>query len=100
MKILPGVAAVLLIGLGIGTAAAQPPNPYAAVPPPRVEVIPAPPGGRFVWEPGHWHWNGRTYLWAGGRYIRRGPHFHNFVEGHWAWAPRIGRYVWRPAHWQ
>lgn len=94
-----GVVCLLGAG-GIGTAVAQPPPPgYAQVPPPRQEMVPPPPqGGRMIWEPGHWHWDGVRYVWIGGHYIeRRGGHW---VAGRWVWGPREGRWVWRPAHWE
>jgi hypothetical protein len=85
----------------IGPAIAQPPPPsYAPVPPPRYEAVPPPPGARYVWEPGHWHWNGVQYVWIPGRYVIREARYHHWVEGRWVWAPQAGRWVWRPAHWE
>lgn len=99
MKRITVGAAVLLFG--IGSAIAQPPPPtYAPVPPPRVEVVPPAPVGPVIWQPGHWHWDGYRYIWIGGRYVQRRPHYVHYVEGHWRWAPRLGQYVWRPAHWE
>lgn len=94
-------AAALLIGIGLGSARAQPPPPgYAPIPPPRSEIVPPPPRGRVVWQPGHWHWDGFRYVWIAGRYVERRPHFGRYAEGRWVWAPRAGRWVWRPAQWQ
>ncbi len=42
-----------------------------APPAPVVEVIPAPPGGAYVWTPGYWSWNGRAYYWTKGHYVAR-----------------------------
>jgi len=93
--------AVSLVLIGIGSAWAQPPPPrYATVPPPRDEIVPPSRGGRYIWEPGHWHWNGRAYVWIGGRYVPRHPHYAQYVPGRWDWAPGMGRWVWRPAHWE
>lgn len=94
----------LVVGL-ISTGAVQaqpppPPFPYQPVPPPRREPIPPPPGGRFVWEPGHWHWNGRQYIWITGRYVETRPRQPRWVEGQWIWGPRAQRWFWRPAHWE
>ena len=84
----------------ISSANAQPPPPdYAAIPPPRYETVPPPPGPRMVWEPGHWHWNGASYIWIGGHYIVARPHHLHWIEGRWVWAPRAGRWVWAAAHW-
>jgi hypothetical protein len=100
MKWLAVGAAVFVVG--IGSAVAQPPPPpnYAPIPPPRAEVVPPPPGGRMVWEPGHWHWDGVRYIWIGGHYVERRPHYGHYAEGRWIWAPREGRWIWRPAHWE
>ena len=65
-------AALMLLGLGIGTAAAQPPVPYGPVPPPRYEAVPPPRVG-YYWEPGRWHWNGYRYVWYGGHWAVGGP---------------------------
>jgi len=76
-----------------------PPPPYPPVPPPRSEFVPvAPPGRRVVWEPGHWHWNGRGYVWIGGHYIEPRPQYTRYVPG--AWVRRGPQWVWVPAHWE
>ncbi len=68
-----------------------PPNEAEGPPPP-------PPGPRYVWQPGHWHWNGMAYVWIRGHYLIRQAAWHEFVPGHW--APRAGGFVWVPAHWR
>lgn len=79
----------------VAACVVEPVNAYAEVPPLRVEVIPvAPP--RMVWQPGTWHWNGRTYDWIPGRHVERG-YGGNWVHGHW--ENRGGGRVWVPAHW-
>ena len=101
MKRLGVLAVVGVLGFGIGSAVAQPPPPpYATVPPPRAEVVPRAPGERFVWEPGHWHWNGARYVWVGGHYVERRAHYREYVPGRWVWSPRFGRWEWVGAHWQ
>ena len=101
-RILASAALLGLLAGAIGQVRAQPPPPYPypPVPPPRYEPVPPPPGGAYVWEPGHWHWNGFRYVWAGGHYVVRGPAYGRYVQGHWRWSPRRGQYVWEPAHWQ
>ncbi len=89
-------AAVLLVGLGVGTAAAQPPIPYGPVPPPRLEPVPPPRVG-YYWQPGHWHWNGYRYVWIGGRWVVGPARAGVWIPGHWQWNGY--RYVWVPAHW-
>jgi WXXGXW repeat (2 copies) len=91
-------AAVALLGLGIGAAMAQPPpppNPYGPVPPLRSEVAPPPRHG-YYWEPGHWYWNGRRYVWIEGRSVYGGPRHGEYIPGDWRWNGH--RYVWVPAH--
>lgn len=83
--------------LGAGSALAQP--GYPPVPPPRYERVPPPPGGRMVWEPGHWHWTGARYAWIGGRYVPRRASYGHYVPGRWQFNRHTGQYVWRPAHW-
>jgi hypothetical protein len=107
------IAGVCLIGMVIGSAHAQPPPPgyappppgygaappppsYAPIPPPRQEFVPPPPGGRVVWQPGHWFWNGHRYIWVEGRYVARHRRPMHWVAGEWVWR---GRWVWIPAHW-
>jgi hypothetical protein len=95
-RLITAGAAVILIGLSIGAAVAQPPIPYGPVPEPRVEVVPPPRHG-YYWEPGRWHWNGYRYVWFGGRWVAGGPHRGNWLPGHWQWNGH--RYIWIPAHW-
>lgn len=90
----------VLSGLAAATfASAQPygPPPYRPIPPLRDEPKPNPRGNR-LWEPGHWHWNGRDYIWIKGHEIRRRERYHRFVPGEW--VRRAGRYVWVGGHWE
>jgi hypothetical protein len=84
------------LGLGVlGRAAAQPFR-YPPVPPPRVEPVPRrPPPGRVRWQPGHWHWSGRGYVWVPGRWVPVGRG--RWAAGRWAW--RRGAWVWVPGGW-
>lgn len=92
-----GAAAVVALGLsGVTAAEAQ---GYPPMPPPRYEHRPPPPPGtRYVWQPGHYTWNGYRYVWHPGRYVPRGPHYGRFVPGHW--VNRHGTWVWIPQHWR
>ena len=38
---------------------------------------------RVVWQPGHWRWNGRHYVWVSGRYVEIPRHRHHWDSGHW-----------------
>jgi hypothetical protein len=69
-------------------------------PPLRVEVIPSPPPAHpelWVWQPGHWHWDGHEYLWRPGHYEKRPS-----ASAYWVppeWVARNGQWVFRPGHW-
>lgn len=89
------LAALALSTCLSGLAWAQ---PYGPIPPPRAEMVPPPPGARYIWQPGHWFWNGRTYVWVAGRYVVRGPHYGEYVPGHW--VRRGPNWVWVSAHWR
>jgi hypothetical protein len=94
--------ALLVLGLataGITTAAqAQPAPPYPPVPQLREEVVPPSPGGRVIWEPGHWQWASNAYAWVPGRYAPIGRVHAHWIHGHW--AQRGGAWRWVPAHWE
>jgi hypothetical protein len=89
-------AALTLIALCVGSAAAQPPLPYGPVPPPRYEPVPPPRAGNY-WQPGRWHWNGHRYVWYGGHWYQGRPRHGQWISGHWRWDGH--RYIWVPAHW-
>jgi len=83
--------------VGLSTAALAQPG-YPPMPPPRMEPMPPPPGGAYIWRPGHWAWNGRQYVWISGRYVPRQSSYHQWVEGRW--VMRGGRWEWIPPHWR
>ena len=87
---------------GEGIAHAQPgppPNRYPPPPPRREERVPPPRRGHY-WQPGHWRWNGSTYVWAGGYWVAGPMRRGHYVHGRWAWAPGRRQWVWQPAHWE
>jgi hypothetical protein len=90
--------AAIAAGLTVEGVAKAHAQGYPPMPPPRYEPVPPPPGARYVWQPGHWRWNGYRYIWFPGRYIPAGPGYAHFVPGHW--AMRYGQWVWVPQHWQ
>jgi hypothetical protein len=90
-----------LLAVGAGTAIYMTPaqartfvSVQIAPPPLRHENVLIRPG--YVWAPGYWRWNGRQYVWIGGRYIvvragqawvhpyweQRGPRWF-YHEGYW-----------------
>ena len=69
----------------------------SAPPPERVEVQPPRPGARYVFVHGHWHHNGRGWLWIPGHWDAVRPGYH-YVPGHW--APRGRRWIWSDGYWR
>jgi WXXGXW repeat (2 copies) len=93
--------AVLACTIGlVWPALAQYPPPPPGPPPLRYEAVPPPRPGAYVWEPGHWHWNGVQYVWVEGRYVPRHPHrpYAQYTPGRWVWNG--GAWVWQPSHWR
>jgi hypothetical protein len=91
MKALLGALAILLTATTL--ASAQPGFPP---PPPEAEAPPPPGAHGWVLEPGHWHWNGATYVWVHRHWIHEHVGWH-FVPGHWRPSPHGP--VWVAAHW-
>jgi WXXGXW repeat (2 copies) len=106
-------AAALLVGFGVGIAAAQPVIVEKAMPAPIVEVVPAAPGAGYNWVPGHWSWRGGAWFWVKGHHIRgvvaampapivevvpaRPSPAHVWIKGHHVFEG--GRWVWHPGIW-
>jgi hypothetical protein len=84
----------VVVDRGTPVVVAQPP------PAARVEVIPAAPGPpeAWVWQPGHWRWDGREYVWIPGRYAGRPHRVAQWVPPHW--EPRPGGYAFIEGHWR
>lgn len=97
------LGAITLAGCTVEAQPARPvvvaPGPAEPAPPPplRAETVPPPPSAAYVWQPGHWHWNGVRYVWVRGHYVVRQVGWQHWVHGHW--ALRGGAWVWVPAHW-
>ena len=91
---------VLLATLALGMNAA--PGRAAAIvgvapPAPIVEVVPAPPAVGYVWQPGHWSWNGIAYIWHPGAYVAAPHPGVAWIPGHW--VPRGDNWFWVAGHW-
>jgi len=69
----------------------------AAPPPERAEVQPPPPGPRFTWVRGHWHWNSHEWLWIPGHWDAARPGY-EYVHGHW--ERRGPHWVWIDGYWR
>src|ERR1700737_128994 len=66
-------------------------------PPPEAETPPPAPSPTFVWEPGHWYWNGVQYQWQSGRYIAKPTTTATYMPGHWEQRPE--GWLWVGGQW-
>jgi hypothetical protein len=108
-----GYASLALIMLALAGCVVEPPPqrpgppPQALVrvqaPPPAevVEVQPPPPGPAeiWVWQRGHWRWNGAQYIWARGHWAERPAYAHEWVAPHWEPHPQ-GGYIFIEGAWR
>jgi hypothetical protein len=99
------VVGILTALLFAGSTLAVAPESWAQevivrVPPPpaRVESTPPPPSPYHVWDPGHWRWDGRRYVWVPGHYIHNPHHYAKWIPGHW--VERHGGWYWVEGHWR
>ena len=99
-------AAAVIVATALTGCVVERPRPVAEIvapmppPPPRYEVVPPParPAEIVQWRPGHWHWDGRAYVWVPGEYIERPRPAAIWVPGHW--DERGGRWVWVEGRWR
>src|SRR5258707_228360 len=85
---LPTIGQAKVIELEITTA---PPPPFM------VEVTPPQPREGFIYEPGHYSWDGSRYVWIDAQYVRQ-------REGH-IYTPSVveqrgGKWIYAPGHWE
>jgi hypothetical protein len=66
-------------------------------PPPVVETSPPAPLPTYVWEPGHWCWNGLQYHWQPGKYVAKPTATATYKPGHWEQRPE--GWVWVDSEW-
>ena len=67
-----------------------------APPPDRHEVVPSHTRRGYVWEPGHWRWNGRRHVWVAGHWERARP---GYVHVAPRWVERDGRWEYHSRRW-
>ena len=91
------VAAPVPVRQPSAVVVAQPPPP----PPRAAEYVPPPPpaapGVVYVWQPGHWRWNGHEYVWHEGQYAERPAHVERWIAPHW--DERGGQWIFVEGHW-
>jgi hypothetical protein len=68
-----------------------------APPAPQTEIPPPAPVPSYVWEAGHWAWNGLQYIWQSGKYVEKPTVSATFVSGHWEEHPN--GWFWVQGHW-
>jgi WXXGXW repeat (2 copies) len=68
---------------GPATQIAQAQTPAYPPPAPQPELPPPAPAPTYVWQPGHWSWNGLQYFWEPGKYVERPAATATYVAGHW-----------------
>lgn len=76
------------------------PGPCPLVPgPAQTDVQSLPPVSEqpLLWQPGHWDWNGTSYVWAPGTWVPRDGHGTVWQPGYWAMG-NVGC-AWVPGHW-
>ncbi len=96
---LPAALATLLLLGGCVVENTAPAPSYPPVPAPLAEQTPLPPvsGELQIYQPGHWDWDGRGYVWQHGAWVPRAGHGSLWQDGFWSLTG--GRWVWVPGHW-
>ncbi len=62
-----------------------------------VEVAPRSPHRGWVWQPGYYRWDGRRYIWVGGRWVNPPYGGARWVSGYWRRSG--GGYIWVAGRW-
>jgi hypothetical protein len=101
MTKLTTLAVVLAVSLiaGCGERQTSDMNPFPPVPPLQPEAVPKPPvtSEALMWQPGHWDWNGTSYVWSNGQYVPAAGHGSLWMPGWWSRTP--AGWTWLPPHW-
>lgn len=95
-----GVLLVSGFVLGSVATAQAAPRVYVHIGPPApiVQVRPVAPGAGYVWAPGYYRWNQRTYDWTPGQWVRPPRRHEVWVAPQWVHT-RNGWYM-VPGHWR
>ncbi len=99
---LSALAALLAIGvLASGCQTVKENTTCPTLPALRPESRPKPPvmEAEQIWQPGHWDWNGTSYHWRDGVWIKREGRSNLWMDGLWVRDQTIGPCRWAPAHW-
>jgi hypothetical protein len=97
-KLLLAIAATGSLGALLPTAAIAQREIIVQVapPPPRNETMPQARRG-YVWQPGHWQWNGRRHVWAQGTWLRERR---GYAYSEPRWVERNGQWVFERPNWR
>ncbi|MBA3816860.1 MAG: YXWGXW repeat-containing protein [Parachlamydiaceae bacterium] len=76
-------------------------NPYALEAPPTelFEEASVSPGNNYVWQKGHWQWNG-SWAWVSGRWAERPQGHTAYIPGYWKLSTHHHRWEWVAPYWQ
>jgi hypothetical protein len=90
---------LLTLAAALALSGCAVPGGPAGPPPPRAEERPLPliSAEEQIWRPGHWNWDGNSYVWIPGQYEPRGNHSIMWQPGFWD-RDQTG-WFWRPPHW-
>lgn len=98
----PAAVTVAPAAVAVAPVAVVPAGPAicpALPPPPQPDVQSLPPVSEvpLTWLPGHWDWNGTSYVWIPGAWVPRAGHGRLWQPGFWT----IGGAgcAWVPGHW-
>lgn len=64
-----------------------------------VEHMTASPGDGYVWQKGHWQWNG-SWVWHGGKWAERPIGYSIYVPGYWKLSTHHHRWEWVEPYWK
>jgi hypothetical protein len=94
------ILALAATGALLGAAGASAEEVIIQVRPPAIrhEVRPHPPHRGVYWDPGHWQWGGREYVWISGHYVEPPRHGAVWIAG--SWRARGHGWVWVDGHWR
>ncbi len=95
------VGLLSVVGITGCTVRATAPSVIVRTPEIRVSRPPPPAPGSpevYVWQPGHWHWNGADYMWRAGHYEHRPSATAHWVAAEWVAKPN-GSWAFHPGHW-
>lgn len=101
-------AALLMLGLVVSAALAgcdtvrDNAGECPVAPPLKAEIRPKPPVSEDeqVWQPGFWDWNGTSYTWRDGNWIKKRAGVTTlWMDGYWKRDKVPAPCYWVPAHW-